>query len=285
MRVLEIVERHGAEMVSHSLCYLGQDAGGRPSFNGRKRVLRLLAPGNREMDTNTAGFVLPRGELPVEGFLVMGDVLCGIERADGDGPPALSVLRSGFVSVSTRCVALRPLRTGILTVSDKGSRGEREDRSGPALGREIPLIGGVVVRTAVVPDDVEEIAATLREWCDRDGLQLILTTGGTGFSPRDVTPEALELVGERKVPGLGEAMRLASLRITPRAVLSRGNSVIRGRTLLIALPGSAKAAVECFSSVAESLRHGVEILCGWDSECGTEEPGGNGKGGDLWTTN
>jgi len=154
-------------------------------------------------------------------------------------------------------------------VSDKGSRGEREDGSGPALAAEVTALGADVLFTSIVPDDHAVLVPLLKEWSDGKGLDLILCTGGTGFSPRDVTPEALDAVCERHVPGIGEAMRAASLKITPRAVLSRANAVIRGKTLIISLPGSTKAALECFAAVAPALRHGIEILCGRDGECGS----------------
>ena len=268
MRILEILEHDGQSLRSHRLCLLGITGAGEPSFNGERRALRLLAPGARALEEKSAGFVLSESPVPTEGTLSVDDVLCGIGEADQHGTSALSMIHGGFVSVSRRCAVLRPIRVGILTVSDKGSRGERDDRSGPALAREVPLFGGTVTERATVPDDEEAIARILERWCDEGRAELILTTGGTGFSPRDVTPEALERVGERKVPGIGEAMRRASAAITPRAALSRSNAVIRGKTLIIALPGSEKGAVECLTAVAPSLRHGIEILCGWDGECG-----------------
>ncbi len=188
-------------------------------------------------------------------------ILAALSKAKGrNGRLSYSIIPASF---------LRPLRAGVLTVSDKGSRGEREDTSGPALAERLRGIGCDTAETAVVPDENEAIAAILKNWTDLKDLHLILCTGGTGFSPRDITPEVLESIAGRKVPGIGEAMRQASLRITPKAMLSRSNAVIRGETLIISLPGSAKGATECFDAIAGPLRHGIEILRGWDGECGS----------------
>src|SRR5512136_279794 len=136
------------------------------------------------------------------------------------------------------------IRAGILTVSDKGSRGQRVDTSGAAIREMLAEIGAVVQQYAVVPDEVEEIASHLRLWSDEDCCDLILTTGGTGLSPSDVTPEATLSVVGRLVPGIAEAMRQDSLRYTPRAMLSRAVAGVRGDTLIINLPGSEKAVRE-----------------------------------------
>ncbi len=155
-----------------------------------------------------------------------------------------------------------PVRVGVLTVSDRSARGEREDLGGPAVAEAVVkgLAGAVVVERAVVPDDRPLIAATLQRWADELGLDLILTTGGTGFAPRDVTPEATLDVVERLAPGLAEAMRAASLRITPHAMLSRVAAGIRGRTLIVNLPGSPKGAVENLAVILPVLPHAIELL-------------------------
>jgi molybdopterin adenylyltransferase len=152
-------------------------------------------------------------------------------------------------------------RAGILTVSDRSSRGEREDVSGPVLVSTVrDELGFNVSEYAIVPDERADIAAVLRDWADRLKLDVILTTGGTGFAPRDVTPEATLDVIDRQTPGLSEAMRSASLKVTPHAMLSRALSGIRGRTLIVNLPGSPKGARENLASVAPALRHGLELL-------------------------
>jgi molybdopterin adenylyltransferase len=158
------------------------------------------------------------------------------------------------------------IRTGILTVSDKGSRGEREDRSGPAVREVLETAGHAVVRTAIVPDDGEEIQTTLLAWSD-EGLDLVLTTGGTGFSPRDWTPEATKAVLDRETPGISEAIRAAGMRKTPAAMLSRAVSGIRKSTLIINLPGSEKGARESLAVVLDVLPHGIEVLRGDAHDC------------------
>ena len=153
------------------------------------------------------------------------------------------------------------LRVGILTVSDRGYRGEYEDQSGPLI-REIvsEQLGATVELEAIVPDSLLVIQGTLVVWCDEVGLDLILTTGGTGFAPRDVTPEATRAVIQRETSGLTEAMRAASLRVTPHAMLSRAVAGIRGQTLIVNLPGSPKAARENLEAILPALPHGIRLL-------------------------
>jgi molybdopterin adenylyltransferase len=158
------------------------------------------------------------------------------------------------------------MKAGILTVSDKGARGEREDRSGPAIREMIEAAGGKVVRTGIVPDEKEEIRAALIAWSD-EGIDVVLTTGGTGFSPRDWTPEVTKSVIEREAPGLPEAMRRAGAKKTPSAMLSRAAAGIRKSTLIVNLPGSEKAVRESLAAILPALPHAVEILRGKASEC------------------
>ena len=158
------------------------------------------------------------------------------------------------------------MKIGILTVSDKGARGEREDRSGPAIREIMEAAGGEIIRARIVPDEQDEIRAALVEWSD-EGLDLILTTGGTGFSPRDWTPEATKAVIERETPGIAEAMRRAGQAKTPTAMLSRAAAGIRKRTLIVNLPGSEKAVRESLEAILPALPHGVEVLKGTASDC------------------
>lgn len=269
MRVLALLERSSRTFLLHTLCYVSMNRAGESALNGIKKPFFLLSPGERKkLPEKSVGFVLPKEALKLSYFLSSGeDVLFRI--AEGDPLPRLSVEQGGFVSVSQRMQLLRPISVGILTVSDKGSRGEREDLSGPTLARSVKPLGMFVEEVAIVPDEIGIISDTLTKWSDTGRLNLILVTGGTGLSKRDVTPEALLSVAEKHVPGIGEAMRSASMRITSKAMLSRACAVIRGETLLLALPGSDKAAEECFTAVAPALRHGIEILCGWDGECGS----------------
>ena len=152
------------------------------------------------------------------------------------------------------------LRFGILTVSDRSARGERPDFSGPALEELVTAQGWQVKRTAILPDDLNDLRLTLSAWADEGGLDIILTTGGTGFAPRDVTPEATRLVIEREAPGLAEAMRFESLKSKTHAMLSRALAGIRGSVLIVNLPGSPKAAVENLQVIIPILLHAVELL-------------------------
>lgn len=152
------------------------------------------------------------------------------------------------------------IRFGILTISDRSFHAERADTSGPALAQAVTQQGWQVLRTEVLPDEFEQIVAKLVTWSDSGELDVILTTGGTGFSPRDVTPEATSAVIQRSTPGLAEAVRYAGLRITPHAMLSRAIAGIRGRTLIINLPGSPKGAMENLDILIPVLPHAVELL-------------------------
>jgi len=158
-------------------------------------------------------------------------------------------------------------RVGIITLSDKGYAGEREDLSGPTIARIMKENGYESSYYIVLPDEPEMLKKELIYLCDEEKVDLILTTGGTGFSPRDCTPEATFEVGERQVPGIAEAIRAYSMTITKRAMLSRGVSVIRKKTLIINLPGSPKAVEEVLSYILAELDHGLRILKGTASEC------------------
>lgn len=161
-------------------------------------------------------------------------------------------------------------KLAIITVSDKGSRGERKDESGPAI-REMVKDLGEIVEYRIVPDDLDELKETMIDLCDMEKVDLILTTGGTGLSPRDNTPEATLSVIEKEVPGLAEAMRRESLKKTNRAMLSRAVAGVRRSTLIVNLPGSVKAVRECLGVILPVLPHGLEILTGRGGECGAKE--------------
>lgn len=155
------------------------------------------------------------------------------------------------------------IKVGILTISDRASQGVYQDKSGPAL---CELVGNSLeveqIETAVVPDEIEHIKEKLINWADREDFALILTTGGTGFAPRDVTPEATRAVINREAPGLALAMLQGSLSVTPHAMLSRAVAGIRGRTLIVNLPGSPRAACENLQQILPALPHGLELLRG-----------------------
>jgi molybdenum cofactor synthesis domain-containing protein len=156
---------------------------------------------------------------------------------------------------------------GIVIASDKGAAGQREDLSGPVIREFLPEEVYEVVSYRILPDEKEELEKELIRLCDECGCSLVLTSGGTGLSPRDVTPEAALAVGERNVPGIAEALRAESMKYTKRAMLSRGVSVIRKNTLIINLPGSPKAVAECMAFLSDTLEHGLAILLGQTGEC------------------
>jgi len=154
------------------------------------------------------------------------------------------------------------LRIGILTISDRSSQGRREDLSGPALHELLKSQGWQVNEVEVVPDEMQMIKDRIVRWSDSNQVDIILTTGGTGFSSRDITPEATLDVIEREAPGIAEAMRAESLKITPHAMMSRARAGIRGRTLIINLPGSPRAAMENLNVILPIMEHAVELLSG-----------------------
>lgn len=160
------------------------------------------------------------------------------------------------------------MKAAILTLSDKGSRGERVDESGPALAAWLADKGVHAVHALIIPDEFDMIVSKLTEWADNDVAELILTTGGTGVSPRDVTPEATLQVVERVIPGIGELMRLKSLEKTPMASLSRAVAGIRRLALIINLPGSPKGALENLEAVWPVIGHAVEKIRGDEGDCG-----------------
>jgi len=159
------------------------------------------------------------------------------------------------------------IRAAVITVSDKGSRGEREDLSGPEAVRLLEAQGIEVACTLVVADEPDEIKAALIECADRKGLDLIITTGGTGVTPRDVTPDATREVLEKEIPGMAEAMRRASMAKTPHAMISRALAGLRGKTLIINLPGSPKGVRENLAVVLPAIPHAVEKIQGSDTDC------------------
>jgi len=160
---------------------------------------------------------------------------------------------------------------GILTISDKGAGGERQDKSGATISEILSSMGVRIVSYGIIPDEKELIVEKLVKWADEGELDVVITTGGTGLTPRDVTPEATLTVVDRIVPGFAEAMRAESLKKTPHAMLSRAVVGTRGKCLIINLPGSPKAVRECLEVILPALPHAVETLKGQTDECGTSE--------------
>jgi molybdenum cofactor synthesis domain-containing protein len=158
---------------------------------------------------------------------------------------------------------------GIITVSDKGSQGKREDKSGPAIAEMLAGAAIDIKHTLIIPDEVDQIQKAIIQFADVEKLDVILTTGGTGVSPRDLTPDATLKVIDKEVPGMAEAMRYASSKITPHAMISRAVVGIRGRSLIINLPGSPKGAKENLAAVLPALQHAIEKIRGDDGDCAT----------------
>lgn len=171
------------------------------------------------------------------------------------------------MSIQPRTAPL-PFQAAVITLSDRSAAGERPDKSGPAVAEQLRSAGYTVVEELLLPDDRPALEAALVRLADQRQLDLILTTGGTGFAPRDITPEATLAVAHRQVPGIAEAVRAASMAITPRAMLSRAVSVIRGRTLIINLPGGPRACMESMDVFLDQLPHGLELLRGAPQDCG-----------------
>ena len=204
-------------------------------------------------------------------YKVMGDCIMPREGV------FTKVLKGGTVKAGDTVEQLplspdRPFTAAVITLSDKGFRGEREDKSGPLIAERLKGEGYEVVETLLLPDKRARIEYELKRLADQRQVNVIFTTGGTGFSERDVTPEATLAVCDRMAPGIAEAMRWYSLQITPRAMLSRQASGIRGKTLIVNMPGSPKACREDLDFILPSLAHGLGILRGTDGECGNETP-------------
>ena len=248
-----------------------------------KKTGKNYPPGSLAENVDTEGIEMHT--LPVGTRLLVGNVVLEISQI-GKDPEEDSpfhnevgisimlsegiftrVIKPGTIRVGDEISVVPDIRAAVITVSDKGHAGTREDQSGPAL---IEALKGKarVDRTAIVPDELEEIKALLKGLCDSGEFDVIFTTGGTGFAPRDVTPEATMAVIDRHTPGITEAIRQASMQITRRAMLSRATAGIRRRTLIVNLPGSPKGAVESIEVFLPVMAHAVETLRGDTYECG-----------------
>jgi molybdenum cofactor synthesis domain-containing protein len=242
-----------------------------------------VGPGDFAENLTTRGINLP--SLPIGTVLTIGQAVlsitqigkechtrCAIYHQAGDCVMPregifAEVLRGGHIETGQSIEVWSPFRARVITMSDRCYRGETKDESGPALAAELSLLGAEV-QVSVLPDEAEELEGLLQELTWSGETDLVLTTGGTGLSPRDVTPEATLRVIERATPGISEAIRAESMRITPHAMLSRGVSGIAGRTLIVNLPGSQKGALESFAILRQVLPHALETLRGQTTDCG-----------------
>jgi molybdopterin adenylyltransferase len=200
---------------------------------------------------------------------------CAIYRQVGDCVMPregifVRVLKGGPVKAGDEIEPVKLITVGVLIASDKGARGEREDKCSDLIEKMVEQIAGEVIQQAILPDEEVILKEKLLEWADEWKLDLILTSGGTGLGPRDVTPEATRAVIEREAPGIGEAMRLAGLKNTPRAMLSRAVAGTRGGTLIINLPGSPRGVEESLGAILEALPHAVETVKGEGGDCASQ---------------
>ena len=255
----------------HTLCYIHTNKEGKVCINEVAIPVRAAKAGeplDDEVSKASMTIVLPQeAELKDGDFVSIGD--SGTLLRWHADEAQFAVCTAGFLGVSEPVSVWHPIRTAVLTVSDKGSRGERIDTAGPELEALALTQGCVTEAKKIVTDDRQEITAAVKEWADA-GINLILTTGGTGLSQRDNTPEAIMEIAEKTVPGFGEMMRMETLKFTPRSFLTRSLAVTRGKSLIIAFPGSRKGAGQCFAAVTGGLRHAVETLMGSSNECGNE---------------
>ena len=185
------------------------------------------------------------------------------------------VLKGGNIKVGDEIKTVerefKPLTAAVITLSDKGFKGDREDVSGPILINRLKEEGYEIVEYILIPDDKKMLQQSLKRLCDQRDVNLILTTGGTGCAPRDITPEATKEILDKEVPGISEAIRAESLKITPHAMLSRGVSGIRNKSLIINLPGSPKACLESVEVFIKPIKHAIKLIQGVDKECARKE--------------
>lgn len=268
MRILRLYSNQDGEQ---TLCYVHSDTCGKTCVNDEPSDIVCAYAGEptNTFEEKTLVIVFSQDTKINDGdFLSVGsntELLLKWRAANN----SFEVVAPGFLSVSDKTEVWSPIKTAVLTVSDKGSRGEREDTAGPALQSLAASLGCIVEATEIVPDDAAQIQNIVKKW-STDGFELILTTGGTGLSQRDVTPEALLEIADKTVPGFGEVMRIETLRYTPRAFLTRGIAVVVSNTLVVAFPGSRRGASQCFQAVSGALRHAVETLNGTSYECGSK---------------
>ncbi len=276
-RILGLFRNEGAATgkIMETVVYVHTNASGASCVNGAPARIVFREAGiflqEAAFEEGVLCCILSPGAAPRErDFLAVRDGECLLRRCgEKAGHNVLEVVSPGFLAVSSPVETWAPIRAGILTASDKGSRGERVDTAGPALADLMRALGADIAASAVVPDDRARIAEEIVRWVDEDDLHLIWVAGGTGLAERDTTPEAVLDIAHRQVPGIGEAIRAAGNRYTPRAYLTRSVAVVRSRTLVIPCPGSERGARQAFEAVRPFLRHGIDILRGEDAECGS----------------
>lgn len=245
-----------------------ENTGKDPLVNGRSFKIRVAGPGGKTAEGELLIRLSNPAEMDTGDFISFAGGVLLQKLQDPSGASQMTVANQGFLSVSSIYEIWPQIKTGVLTVSDKGSRGQRVDTSGPALESAAITIGAWATERSLVPDEVSSITEVLNEWIFKRKLDLILVTGGTGLSPRDVTPEALMSLAGREVPGIAEYMRWKTSFQNERSIISRSVAVTCEKTLLISLPGSEKGSVQCFNAVAPVLRHAIEILSGRGTDCG-----------------
>ena len=288
---ITLVVEHGVEGDAHAGPWHRQvSLLANESIEKMKPACPTVDPGAFGENITTEGLVLY--QLPIGARMYAGEVLlevtqigkvchdrCAIFHQAGDCVMPREgifarVIEGGQI-VPGNGIVLLPrslIVAAVLTVSDKGSRGERDDTSGDALEEALVELGVASVQRAIVPDEQDQIAAELRRWADETNVNLVLTTGGTGLTTRDITPEATLAVLERQAPGFAEAMRAGSLAQTPHAMISRAVSGVRGRTLIINMPGSPNACRDQFKMIAPALAHAVEKLLDLGGDCAPPPP-------------
>ncbi|HPE91654.1 MAG: MogA/MoaB family molybdenum cofactor biosynthesis protein [Synergistales bacterium] len=262
-RVLGFSGRFG----DRPLVYIHSDEKGGALVDGSPLGIVLAGAGEGELGEGLFGIIVSEvPEIDPGDFLQFSDGVILKKSPENGTKGSFHVASKGFLSVSSLFCPWTALKVGILTVSDKGSRGEREDTSGPALEKSVHSIGGFASMTGIVPDETESISGRIREWI-ASGMDIILVTGGTGISRRDVTPEAVRSLGGKEIPGIGEYMRWKTSFDNERSILSRSVAVACSGTIVVTLPGSERGAVQCFYSIAPVLRHAVEIVTGRSGDC------------------
>lgn len=271
MKILEITEI--PKKTIHLVSYISKDNEDRNMVNGSRNDIYLTSPGSGVREKEGFHVVVSSGSLPAgSGYLLKmlsGGAVLKIREQISSNYLSMEVSVPGFISTSDSVKISRIMKICVLTVSDKGSAGQREDKSGPALETLMKDTGSVVLSRDIVPDSTDEINRVIRNWTGTNGVDLILVTGGTGLSERDVTPEALSEICSKKVPGISEYMRMKTSVFTERSILSRSGAYVIDNTLVLSLPGSKKGAIQSLAAVLPVLEHAVDVVKGSSQDCGS----------------